>query len=193
MKVVALSCPQCGGSQDVSDDQNLVECRYCRTRLRAERGASGEIERLLNENELLELENAIHRLDKEWEGRRQKLLVRTKRSGKRKPSSTWGTIVAILGCGGLAVNLVLLLTLGIPREPQIVLFFMAAIFVFAGLSERAAGIRFEREEAAYQQCRLALIGRLAALERSARNRRNYEDTTSRRKRLNGLSYPAADA
>src|SRR5262245_57041971 len=84
MKVSALSCPQCGGSQDVSEDQNVVDCRYCRTVLRVERSAAGELERLLMEsreangellaeNRRLELTNEIQDLDAKWAELQKKL------------------------------------------------------------------------------------------------------------------------
>src|SRR4030095_3644443 len=107
MKVSALKCPQCGGSQDVADDRHHVECRYCRTLLRVERSATGELERLLveaeeenaellAENRRLAITNAIHRLDAGWAEKQKKLMV-TGRDGPRVPSELLAWALHVLG------------------------------------------------------------------------------------------------
>lgn len=192
MKVAALSCPQCGGSQDVFGDQNLVECRYCRTQLRVKRTANGEVAQLLGENEILEIENALYRLEKEWSKRHQQLLVRGKR-GVRVPSVLWGSIMIFGGCCMMAVGLSTWFIAGVPPEAMGIILALGSILAIVGYRERAAGARFQREKRKYEGLRSGLEERLAQLEGVAKCRRNYEDTTSRRRRLKDLSYPAADA
>jgi len=184
MKAVALSCPQCGGSQDVTDDQRLVECRYCRTLLRVERTATGEIQQLSVENERLELENALLRLDKEWEAAK---------GGIREASSRWGSVLAYGGACCIGVTLITLLTVPIPANVQIILFLIGSVFVAVGLRERAAGIRFENAVDLYEKRRASLVKALELLEKSNAPHPSYEDTKSRRQRLDRISYPAADA
>lgn len=203
MKVVALTCPQCGGGQDVTDERPLVECRYCRTTLRVERSATGELERLLSyaqeesaelafENRKLRLQNEIHRLDGAWEARRQSLLITTKH-GTREPSSLWGSVVAFIGgCLFLAGFLTLFMA-GSPQIVQFALLGFGAVVTIGGISEQGAGRRFERERADYKRNRAQLEKRLGELEYHSSPELSYEDTKRRRERLDRMSYPAADA
>jgi hypothetical protein len=194
MKVVALSCPQCGGSQDVSDDQRTVECRYCRTMLRVERSASGELERLLIEaqeenaellleNQMLEIQNALHRLENAWEERRERYLIRTK-NGSFEPTKALGWMFVFFG--GCALVTSLLLTEAIVTIPGLILGLW-------GLWLRWRGKQFEEARDAYLRRHKELSDQLAKLKRSADRRPSYEETRKRRERLDRMSYPAADA
>jgi hypothetical protein len=109
MKIVALTCPQCGGSQDVSDDQRTLDCRYCNVALRVERLPNGELERLLVEareenslllirNRMLKIQNTIHRIDDEWELSRKKFMIKTKQ-GEREPAANAILLGYVMGCG----------------------------------------------------------------------------------------------
>ena len=147
---------------------------------------------MLGENEILEIENALYRLEKEWSERRQQLLVRGKR-GVRIPSEGWGSIIIFGGCCLMTVILITWLTMDVPPEVMGVILVTGAILIISGYCERAAGAHFEREKRRYEGLRSGLEERLAQLEGAAECRRNYEDTTSRRRRLKDLSYPAADA
>jgi len=98
MKVVALSCPQCGGTQEVPAEDEFLVCTYCQARLKVTRDDKGWLMKLLDEtrlenrelafeNEVLRLQNAIHQLDAKWENLRRSMLVKTRR-GEREPSLT---------------------------------------------------------------------------------------------------------
>lgn len=203
MKVVALTCPQCGGGQDVTDERPVVECRYCRTTLRVERSPSGELERLLSdaqeesaelalENRKLRLQNEIHRLAQTWEARRQNLLINTKH-GTREPSSLWGSILAFVGGCLVLAGLLSLFLAGSPQIVQFALLGFGVVVTIGGISEQAAGRRFEREHSDYKRNRAQLERRLSELEDHTTYEPSYEDTRHRRERLDRMSYPAADA
>jgi hypothetical protein len=194
MKVVALTCPQCGGSQDVSDDQRILECRYCRTTLHVERSVSGEIERLLieaqeensellMENRMLEVQNALHRLEKAWEERRERYLIHTK-NGTFEPKVALGWVLVLLGVCVLVIALVV--TEALVMIPGL----MIGLY---GMWIRSRGRHFEEARDAYVGRHTELTGQLARLEHAANRHPSYEDTRKRRERLDRMSYPAADA
>ena len=199
MQVVPLSCPQCGGSQDISEDQRLVECRYCRTLLRVERSGSGELDRLLIEaqqenaelsleNQILHIQNGIHRLENAWEERREAYLMHTK-DGKVEPSKLMGSM--FMAAGGTAVVASLIVAIS---NPVFVGISIGGLLVALwGFSIRLRGTRFEDARNAYVRRHKELTQQLAQLERRANQRPSYEDTTARRRRLDRISYPAADA
>jgi hypothetical protein len=59
--------------------------------------ARAENAELLRENQMLEITNQIHRLDRAWEARRRGLMVSTK-TGKREPSVIFGFLMLVGGC-----------------------------------------------------------------------------------------------
>jgi hypothetical protein len=193
MKAVALSCPQCGGSQDVMDDQRLVECRYCCTILRVQRSANGELEQLLIENERLELENALHRLEKQW--------AKFQASSGNPTGSTmsgWGPVFIFAGVFTVAGTLLATFALKISNVALLTLLIFGTLLVLSGWGIRKSDslvesgrVRFEREKEFYERRRSALETRLASADQSFE--RSYEDTKQRRQRLDRMSYPAADA
>jgi hypothetical protein len=200
MKVIALSCPQCGGSQDVSDDQRLLECRYCRTRLRVERSADGELERLLVEsqaensellveNRKLEITNEIHWLDRAWAARQHELMVRTK-NGEREPSKTMGVLGIIVGCGILLAGLWRVFS---PSHEGELLALVGLVAAIMGLTEYMSGRAFQTERNAYLRKYAELSRQFGNLPRKRNRQPSYEDTRSRRRRMDNMSYPAADA
>ena len=203
MKVIALTCPQCGGSQDVSDNQHLLECRYCRTILRVERSANGELERLLIEarlenaelaveNRRLKITNAIHRLDAAWAAHRPELLVPGKK-GPREPSNVLAFGAMLVGLATAAIGVNFLLTLGPDGFVGIAFIGMGVIIAGFGLGERGAANRYKDSKIKYDRRRRELSDELANVEAVFGERSGYEDTTMRKKRLDNVAYPAADA
>jgi hypothetical protein len=206
MKVFALQCPQCGGSQDVTDDRHHLECRYCRTLLRVERSATGELERLLieaqqenaellAENRRLALTNAIHRLDAKWAEDQKKLMVPGD-SGLQAPSEVLGWKLILIG--GIAVWAGIQYGFQVTWLGGLAFVVVGVAFGGAGIWQLVASQRFKMVRRWYERRRAQLCEELAELERAFEEppnyrERKYEDTTARRKRLQNISYPAADA
>src|SRR5688572_29177724 len=153
MKVVALSCPQCGGSQDISDNLRELECRYCGIMLRVERFPNGELERLLTEskeenaelsirNRILEIQNAIHRMDKAWETRREAFMVTTK-SGQREPSTITGLMGVLFGFGLILLGGVMLSASSRNQEIGIAMPIVGVLAIIFGFSERSTSRTYE--------------------------------------------------
>jgi hypothetical protein len=206
MKVSALKCPQCGGSQDVADDRHHVECRYCRTLLRVERSATGELEgllveaeeenaELLAENRRLAITNAIHRLDAGW-AEKQKTLMVAGRDGPQVPSELLGWAVTLLGGFTLVPGITFVLDSA--RWEGLAVVAIGFVVGAVGVSNVAAAQRYKIAKRWYERRRIQLTEDLAEAESimaepRGRARRSYEDTSARRRRLDDLSYPAADA
>ncbi|RYD49995.1 MAG: hypothetical protein EOP85_00510, partial [Verrucomicrobiaceae bacterium] len=98
MKVTRVCCQGCGADLQVDDTIRYVTCNYCQTRLEVVHDQTVTHTRLLDKIErttdrmannlkVIELQNDLERLDREWESQRESLLVRGKDGHTTEPSS----------------------------------------------------------------------------------------------------------
>lgn len=106
MKVTKVCCQGCGADLQIDDTLRFVTCNYCHTRLEVVHDTTVTHTRLLDKIEkntgelagkikVLELQNDLERLDREWDSRRQTLLVRNKQGHISEPSSAGSMIGGI--------------------------------------------------------------------------------------------------
>jgi hypothetical protein len=176
MKIVALTCPQCGGSQDVSDDQRTLDCRYCNVALRVERLPNGELERLLVEareenslllirNRMLEIQNAIHRIDDEWELSRKKFMIKTKQ-GEREPAANAVLLGYVFGCGIAFFGIMIALNGKSGAMVGLILPIMGVVVICMGHQEETTRRALERAREDYMSTRGESYRQLGNLKRS---------------------------
>jgi len=110
MKVTRVCCQGCGADLEVDETIRYITCNYCHARLEIVHDATvthtrqlDKIERttdaMVNKIKVIELQNDLERLDREWQSRRETLLVRTKEGNVSEPSSAGsmiGGMVAIV-------------------------------------------------------------------------------------------------
>ncbi|WP_338287413.1 hypothetical protein [Luteolibacter sp. LG18] len=109
--MIKLCCNGCGSDLQVGDDVRFLTCNYCHSKLEVVRDVTATHTRVLEKLEratdriagnlkVIELQNDLERVDREWEARRQSLLVRGQNGGLYEPSaigSVIGSLAAILG------------------------------------------------------------------------------------------------
>ncbi len=104
MKVTKVCCQGCGADLEIDETIRYVTCNYCNARLEVVHDSTvthtrqlEKIERttdqLANKVKILELQNDLERLDREWEMQRQSLQVRDSEGHASQPSAT-GSIIA---------------------------------------------------------------------------------------------------
>jgi DNA-directed RNA polymerase subunit RPC12/RpoP len=104
MKVTKVCCQGCGADLQIDESIRYVTCNYCNARLEVVHDPSvthtrqlDKIERttdrLADNLKVIELQNDLERLDREWDNQRQGYLVRGKNGHVSEPSSV-GTIIA---------------------------------------------------------------------------------------------------
>lgn len=110
MKITKVCCQGCGADLQIDESIRFVTCNYCHARLEVVHDSTtthtrqlDKIERttdqLANKVRVLELQNDLEQLDREWESKRQTLLVRNKQGSVSEPSaagSMIGGIIAIV-------------------------------------------------------------------------------------------------
>lgn len=112
-QVISVRCQNCGSPLQVNDTIRFLTCNYCKSELELVRDASTvhtEVLQRIEQNtettvsqlKVIELQNEIERLDREWEMWRQANLGRNKDGSLREPS-TVGSIVGGLFVAGFGI------------------------------------------------------------------------------------------
>ena len=112
-----LCCQGCGADLQVTEEVRFVTCNYCQSKLEIVRDASVTHTRVLEKLErtteriagnlkVIELQNDLERLDREWETVRQGMMSRGKDGHLYEPST--GSAV-IAGVGGGIVGVVVMI------------------------------------------------------------------------------------
>lgn len=110
MKVTKVCCQGCGADLQIDETIRFVTCNYCNARLEVVHDETVTHTRQLDKIErttaqiagnlkVIELQNDLERLDREWDNQRNGMLVRGKNGQVAEPSafaSVSGGIVAIV-------------------------------------------------------------------------------------------------
>ena len=121
MKVTKVCCQGCGADLQIDESIRFVTCNYCNARLEVVHDATVTHTRQLDKIErntaqmadnlkIIELQNDLERLDREWDNQRDGLLVRGKNGHVSEPSAvgsfSTGIIVIVFGVFwiGMAVS-----------------------------------------------------------------------------------------
>lgn len=107
MKVTKVCCQGCGADLQIDESIRFVTCNYCNARLEVVHDPTvthtrqlDKIERttdrLAGNMKVIELQNDLERLDREWENQRSSLLVRGKDGHVSEPSSTGSMVGGII-------------------------------------------------------------------------------------------------
>ncbi|RYD60437.1 MAG: hypothetical protein EOP83_19405 [Verrucomicrobiaceae bacterium] len=111
MKVTKVCCQGCGADLQVDESIRFATCNYCHARLeivhdptvthtRLLEDIGRTTERMAGKLLVLELQNDLERLDREWENRREGFMVTGKHGHRSLPSqagSIVGGVIAIVG------------------------------------------------------------------------------------------------
>jgi len=110
MKVTKVCCQGCGADLQIDESIRYVTCNYCNTRLEVVHDQTVTHTRLLDKIErttdrmannlkVIELQNDLERLDREWESQRRGFMIRTKDGHLSEPSSAGSVVFGIILVG----------------------------------------------------------------------------------------------
>jgi len=168
-----LCCQGCGADLQVSEEIRFVTCNYCQSKLEIVRDASVTHTRVLEKLErtteriagnlkVIELQNDLERLDREWEAASQGMMVRTRDGGVSAPSVAGAVIAAVMAIGFGCFFVTITLSQGAPSLfPLFGLLFVGVGFfaLMRGTSQANAYRDLRRRHEANRQRLLALIDR----------------------------------
>jgi hypothetical protein len=177
MKITKVCCQGCGADLQVDESIRFATCNYCHARLeiihdptvthtRLLEDIGRTTERMAGNLRVIELQNDLERLDREWENRRESFMV-TGKNGHRSLPSTAGSMVG----GGVAVVFGIFWTIfagnmGAPFPFPLfgLLFIGFAIFSMVNGASKATG--YQDAENAFIQQRNDLIRRIDEARRN---------------------------
>lgn len=114
MKITKVCCQGCGAALDIDESLRFVTCNYCHVRLevihdpttthtRILEKLEQRTNQLVNDVKVLQLQNDLEQLDREWERYREAALIRGKDGRISEPSVAGsvfgGLFAAVVGIG----------------------------------------------------------------------------------------------
>lgn len=171
MKVTKVCCQGCGADLQIDESVRYVTCNYCHTRLEVVHDETVTHTRLLDKIErttdrmannlkVIELQNDLERLDREWESRRDRLMVRGKDGHISEPSSIASVAGGFIAIG---VGIVWIIAVSAMHAPPLFPLFGLLIIGFAifgmvsGTNKAAA---FKAGQSRHEAERQELLSRL---------------------------------
>ncbi len=176
MKVTKVCCQGCGADLQIDETIRFVTCNYCNARLEVVHDTTvmhtrqlDKIEKttdqLANKVKILELQNDLERLDREWDKLQQSFLARDENGNTSQPSavgSIFGGVVMI--CAGI----IFIAVTGSMNAPVFLPFGLViigiAIFMMIKGTSEAQDYQFQLER--YEARRQQISNRIAKEQNS---------------------------
>jgi hypothetical protein len=175
MKVTKVCCQGCGADLQVDESIRFATCNYCHARLeivhdptvthsRLLEDIGRTTERMAGNLRVIELQNDLERLDREWENRRESFMVTSKNGHRSVPTET-GTAI-----GGIIMIVMGIVAMGVGAQmggpaPLFGLIFIggAIVSIYSGMN-KASG--YKEAKNAFTRQRNDLIRRIEESRRS---------------------------
>ena len=167
MELISLRCNHCGAPLDVKPSTRFVTCGFCRAQLAVHSSGNSCSTELLEElkqttdmlvRDVAELkgDSELERLDRQWERRRQELMVTDKHGNAHIPNKA----IAIGGSVFVTLFGVIWTAFTLRLFPPMALFGLVFIgmAIFTGIYSSQKADRYQRERQAYEQQRRERMG-----------------------------------
>lgn len=164
MKVLNVSCNNCGAPLEVPRATRFVTCKFCESRLKIQNNDSAyftsvieAVHDMKDDVETIKMQNRLERVDREWSMEREGYVRACKQGHRSVPTAVGGIFIIVLASiGGL------IMTPAVTGSPMIGIVF-AGVGIMIGLSTlnraRQYGGRRERYEAKRRELTRGLRGR----------------------------------
>ena len=163
----SVTCNHCGAPLDVPSGTRFVTCAHCGSRLEIHRTGNAlytevleaidqRTQEIAQDVDLIRRQNEIERLDREWQMRREELMVRTKR-GAQTPSVVGGIVGAVFAIGFGIFWMIVTSRGGAPGFLPLVGIIVAAAGIIGGISNVSKATRYTDEQQRYEQQRAQLM------------------------------------
>ncbi|WP_348212905.1 hypothetical protein [Luteolibacter sp.] len=171
MKITKVCCQGCGADLQIDESIRFVTCNYCNARLEVVHDSTvthtrqlDKIEKttdqLVNKVKVLELQNDLERLDREWDNRRETLLVRNKHGNVSEPSSAGsmigGMIAIVFGIFWISMAA----SIGAPGFFPLFGLVFIGVAVFNMVNGTAKAGAYRNHQSDYESRRQQLIDRI---------------------------------
>ena len=177
MKVTKVCCQGCGADLQVDESIRFATCNYCHARLeivhdptvthtRLLEDIGRTTERMAGNLRVIELQNDLERLDREWENRRESFMVTGKHGHRSLPSQAGSIIGGVVAIGFGIVWMSFATGMHAPFPfPLFGIFFIGlAVFSMVNVASKATGYR--SAESSFMRQRNEIIRRIDESRRS---------------------------
>jgi hypothetical protein len=166
--VVSVRCNHCGAPLEVAAGASFLTCSYCNSQLEVHRSGGAvytevidqinkRTERIERDVQQIKRQNAVEQLDREWEIRRQELLVRNKDGSRDVPTMAGSAIGGIIAIVAGIAWIIFTASMGAPGFFPLFGLLFIAVGVIASISQMTKADAYSREESAYRARREALL------------------------------------
>lgn len=170
MKVTKVCCQGCGADLQINESIRYVTCNYCHSRLEVVHDATvthtrrlEKIERttddLAKKLKVIELQNDVEHLDREWEKFRNAVLVRDENGRVSEPT---GGVAILGGIVGTLVGIAWIVVCASSESPALALagLVIIAVSILGMRSGREKAEIFRIQRYRYETARKSLLRRL---------------------------------
>lgn len=177
MKVTKVCCQGCGADLDISDGIRFVTCNHCGSKLEVVHDASVTHTRQLERIErttrqmagnlkVIELQNDLELLDREWSMQREQFLVRNKDGSTSEPGAAGAMVGGIVAIVVGVVWMVFAASIGAPGVFPLFGLVFIGFAVFSMVSASSKAQDFNSAHSDYQQRRLSLLAAISQEKQS---------------------------
>lgn len=171
MKVTKVCCQGCGADLQIDESIRFVTCNYCNARLEVVHDSTVTHTRQLDNIErttarmadnlkVIELQNDLERIDREWDNQRNSLMVRGKDGHAAEPSSAGsmvgGIVTIVFGIFWMSMTL----SMGAPSFFPLFGLIFIGFAIFSMINGTVKASTYQREQGEYEARRQSLLARL---------------------------------
>ena len=171
--VLSVRCQQCGAPLQISEGLRFVTCTYCHAELEVVRDAStihtevlakleAKTDAMAGSLKVIEIQNEIERLDREWAMWREKFLPRDREGVIEEPGPPEESWIVLAKCFSISIALaVFAYALSWPAVGYLFVPIAFAIALWVGKGQNAMAHAYDQAFTRYQSDRSGLLHQLA--------------------------------
>lgn len=172
METVALRCNHCGAPLEVGPATRFVTCQFCHSQLAVKHTGSAAYTEVIEQIaaatsqmagnlKVIELQNELERLDREWTDHRETFYVSGKNGHRSPPSPAGAVIGAVIGIPFLIFWISTASSMGAPAVFPIFGLVVAGLIAYQLFSNFQKAEGMESAKAEYQAQRDRLLRQIA--------------------------------
>lgn len=177
MKITKVCCQGCGADLEVDETVRYVTCNYCHARLEVVHDPSVTHTRLMEKLEkttdrmaenlkVIELQNDLERLDREWSSHRESFMVTGKDGHRSLPTHGGSVIGGVIGVAFGIFWIGMAASIGAPAPMVIFGVVFVGFIIFKSISGTAKAGEHQSAESDYQSRRDRLARQIDESRRS---------------------------
>jgi uncharacterized Zn finger protein (UPF0148 family) len=170
-EILSVRCNHCGAPLEVGTQTRFVTCQFCRSQLEVKHTDSAAFtevvqqiaestKRMAGNLKVIELQNELERLDREWEMKKELYYVSGKYGSRSRPSPVGAVMVGIIGLVFMSFWISTTSSIGAPSFFPIFGVIGICILIFNVVSNLNKAESLKRAEETYEHQRTSLLAQI---------------------------------